>query len=242
MHYGLVAPHKRMHRKPINPYDRSTIISVFGREVIENKHTIFPGRFVVAPGTAENPSLTVIEPTSWFREVEEGMQALEVQVNAHELASSIVNDYCIGFPKCVMGSAQPGLFCIPGKYDNVTIQKYIDEDGSTYAGLLNKAITRQRTWFQELVRMADIDWARTQGNPLSISDLSKMAAKELGYTNKPWLQEFLAISLYPCPSCGVMGNPTFPKCASCGYIVNRERAIELGMIPPSKDDILGLGK
>lgn len=242
MHYGLVAPHKRLHRKPVNPYDRSTIVSVYPREVIENKPTVFPGRFVIAAGTIELPSLTVIEPTSWFREMEEGMQAIEVQVNAHSLAESIVQDYCVGFPKCVMGQAQPGLFCIPGKYTAETIQEFVAEDGTFYVKLLSTAIARQRSWFQELVRMADIDWSRTQGNPLSISELSKMAAKELGLTNKPWLQDFLAVSLYPCAACGVMGNPAFPKCASCGFIVNRERAIELGMIPPAEknEDFLGL--
>lgn len=242
MHYGLVAPHTRMHRKPVNPYDRATIISVYPREVIEVKPTTFPSRFVVAAGSVESPSLTVIEPTSWFREVDENMAPLEIQVNAFSLAESIILDYCVGFPKCVMNSAQPGLFCVPGKYDKDTILKFVAEDGSTYINMLGKAIAKQRAWYGELVRMADIDWSRTQGNPMSVSELSKLAAKELGMMSKPWLQDFLAISLYPCPACGTMGNPAFPKCANCGHIINLERAAELGMVTPKAEFSLGLEK
>jgi hypothetical protein len=232
MHYGLVAPHNRIHRKPVNPYDRATIISVYPREVVEEKPTVFPGRFVIPAGKTDSPTLVVIEPTSWFRETDENMAPIEVQINAHSLAESIVNDYCIGFPKCVMGVAQPGLFCIPGKFDNDSIQKFVAEDGSFYRNLLEKAISRQRSWFGELVKMADIDWSRTQGNPLSVSELSKLAAKELGLTSKPWLQDFLAVSLQPCPACGTMSNPSFPKCGNCGFIINQERAVALGLIPP----------
>jgi hypothetical protein len=250
MHYGLVAPHKRLHRKPVNPYDRATVISVYPRDVIEDKPTVFPGRFKIAAGSPENPVLTVIEPTSWFREVDENMAPIEVQVNAFELARSIVADYCGGFPKFVPEVSQPGLFFIPGKFDSVSIQSYVDESGAFYRNLLAKAISMQRSWFAELVKMADIDWSRTTGNPLSISELSKMAAKELGQTSKPWLQDFMAISLLPCPSCGTMGNPSFPKCGNCGYIVNQTRAIELGLIPPAAppyvevrtSDIMDLGK
>lgn len=231
MHYGLVAPHNRLRRKPVNPFDRATIISVYPKDVIESKPTLFPGRFVIPAGSTNNPSVTVLEPTSWFRRMQEGQPAIEVQVNAFEVAKSIVNDYCVGFPKAVMGVMQPGLFFVPGKYDSESIKKYVDEDGSTYANLLARAITRQNAWYEELVKMADIDWARTQGNPLSISEMSKLAAKELGRNSKPWLQDFLAVSLTPCAACGVMGNPAYPKCSSCGFIKDQALAISVGLLP-----------
>ena len=38
-----------------------------------------------------------------------------------------------------------------------------------HAALLNKALATQRKWYLELIRIADILWSRTNGNPLAIS-------------------------------------------------------------------------
>lgn len=227
---GAVLTHNRVIRRPVNPYDRATIISIFPKDVKETKPTLFPSEFLIKAGTESEPSFTEISPASWFRETDENMPAVEIQVNAATLAESIVNDFALSFIKAVIGVAQPGLFWIPGKHTPKNISNYSDENGLTYSNLLGRAITLQRAWYVAMVQMADVDWSRTNGNPLSVSEWSKIAAKALGMAEKPWVKDFLAVSLYPCPACGTMGNPEFPKCGNCGYIINQAKAKELGLI------------
>lgn len=229
--FGLGSPVFRGGRRAVNPLDKCTIISAYPRDIKETKPTIFPGEFTVPAGKTNGEfSVTVIEPSSWFKETDPDQPPIEIPVGSTQLAESIIIDYCNSLVKAVIGVAQPALFFIPGEHDFEGVKDYKSRDGITFYNLMDRAIGLQKNWFRELVRMADIDWARASGNPMSIMDLSKMAAFELNMKDKPWLSEFKAIHMVNCQACGTMVNPGYPRCAHCGHINDKAKARELGII------------
>ena len=207
--FPLMNMHRRIIRAPINPIDKSTIVSVFPRELDEKKWTIQPGRFVVPAGTPEKPGILVVGPSSWWREIDEDQPLLEIPVSSIQVADSVVKDYVNGVFGFNGDAAGPGLFYIPG---TVTVEQIKTE----YKGAFEKAIAKQKNWYTLLLKAADSLWARSNGNPLAISDDMRLAAKELGVqATKDWMKDFQMVEMVRCAACGALKNPEFPVCASC---------------------------
>ena len=219
---GISSPNRRTIRAPVNPLDKSTIVSILPKPISERKATIQPGFFDLKPGTFENPSILVVGPSSWWREVDEGQPLLEIPVSSIQIADSIVKDYCNGILACDMDTQMPGLFYIPGE---LTVERLKKE----HAPLLLKAQAKQKKWFLELVRIADILWSRSNGNPLSISDDARLACKELNIQNKPWLGDIQTAELVRCVACGNLRNHAYPICPTCKAIADPELAKKLGI-------------
>ena len=219
---GMQQTNRRTIRAPINPMDRSTVVSILPKRIIERKATLQPSTFELSPGTFENPSVLVIGPSSWWREVDENQPLLEIPVSSVQIADAIVRDYCNGLLACNMADQMPGLFYLPGEY---TVEKVKKEQSA----MLAKAQATQKKWFMELIRIADILWSRSNGNPLSISDDSRLACRELNIQNKPWLGDIQAAELVRCIACGSLRNPAFPICQTCKAVVDPVRAKELNL-------------
>lgn len=202
---------RRTIRAPINPLDKSTIVSIYPREIDEVKCTIQPGRFIVPPGSYDKPSLLVVGPSSWWREIDEHQPLLEIPVSSIQIADSVVKDYCNGLLACNMSDTMPGLFYLPGEHNLITLVK-------SYKHELDKAQERQRNWYSAMVKLADALWARSNGNPLAISDLMRLAAKELNQREKDWMKDFQMIDMVRCHACGSLKNPLYPVCISCKSI------------------------
>jgi len=219
---GLTTRNRRTIRAAVNPLDKSTVVSILPKLISERKATIQPGMFELNPGTYENPSILVLGPSSWWREIDENQPLLEIPVSSIQVADSIVRDYCNGLLACNMADQMPGLFYLPGEF---TVEKLKKE----HLALLNKARDQQKKWFLELVKIADILWSRSNGNPLSISDDARLACKELNIQNKPWMGDIQAAELIRCIACGNLRNPAFPICATCKAIADPELAKKLGL-------------
>jgi hypothetical protein len=219
---GFQATNKRTIRAPVNPLDKSTIVSILPKQINERKLTIQPGIFEIPPGTFEKPAILVVGSSSWWREVDIDQPLLEIPVSSIQVADSIVKDYCNGLLACNMNDLMPGLFYVPGE---LTVAKLKTE----HPNLLIKAQTTQKRWFAELIRVADILWSRTNGNPLAISDDARLACKELNISNKPWLGDMQTMELIRCVACGSLRNPQFPICQSCKAIADPAKAKELGL-------------
>ena len=219
---GLHSPNRRTIRAPVNPLDKSTVISILPKHIIERKVTIQPGVFELFPGSIEKPTILVIGPSSWWREIDENQPLLEIPVSSIQVADSIVKDYCNGLLACNMNDQMPGLAYLPGEYN-------LDKLKKEHPHFLPDMIQKQRKWYMELVRIADILWSRTNGNPLAISDDARLACRELNIHNKPWLGDFQTAELVRCVACGSLRNPAFPICQSCHAIVDKDRAKELGL-------------
>jgi hypothetical protein len=114
------------------------------------------------------------------------------------------------------------LFYVPGTHTTESVKK-------EHMPLLLHARMTQNRWFMELIRIADIMWSRSNGNPLSISDDARLACRELNISNKPWLSDIQSMELIRCIACVSLRNPQYPICQACHAIVDKKKAEELGL-------------
>ena len=219
---GQTPPNKMTVRAPVNPLDKSTIVSLLPKHIVERKATILPGIFEIPPGSPEKPALLVVGPSSWWRDIDETQPLLELVNSSIQVADAVVKDYCSASLGCDMNERMPGLFYVPGEYTRERLKV-------EYAPLIAKYTRVQRNWFLELVKIADVLWVRTNGNPLAIGDDARMACRELNISNKPWLSDIQAMELVRCVACGNMRNPQYPICPTCKAIVDPELAKKLSL-------------
>lgn len=220
LNVALPMQNRQVIRGAANPLDKATIVSIYPKPVNENKWTLFPGHWEIEPGSYEKPSLLVVGPSSWFFDKDEESPIVEIPVGAIQIAESIVKDYAGSVLEGTYGEGMPGLFFLPGSLTLEVIKK-------EHKNRLDNALVQQKTWFSKLIRVADSLWARTNGNPISISDDMRMAALELGL-DKPWLADFTAVSMTKCFACGNLKNPEYPVCPTCKVIdPNHPKAKEL---------------
>lgn len=202
---------RRMIRTQKNPLDKSTIVSIFPQDIEEIKPTIEPGKFKIKSGTYDNPSTLIIGGSSWWKDYDVEQPMLEIVVSSIQLADSIVKDYCNGMLGCDMDGSMPGLFFVLGETSPLEIR-------TKYKKKMDEMKTKQDRWFHILVKLADSLWARTNGNPLVIWDVMRLAALELNLKDKPWIKDFTTSELVRCKFCGGMRNSQFPICPVCKAI------------------------
>lgn len=225
---GIVGPlagfnnNKRTIRQQTNPLDKSTVVSILPLEVKYDSPTIQPGQFVIPPGSEDKPSLLIVGPSSWWRDIGEEMPLIEIPNSSIQVADSIVRDYCNGLPE-IDDNSYPGLFFIPGELTIEVIK-------GNYSTAFKKAVEKQKSWFNNLIRVADSDWAKTNGNPRAVSDLSKMAAKYLNLEDRPWMKSTVDTAKVACVACGNLRNPAYPICPSCNRVVDVKLAEKLGIL------------
>ncbi len=205
---GFTNLNRKTIRGPINPLDKSTVVSIYPKDIVETKVTLTPGQWRIKAGSYESPSILVIGPSSWWRDIDEEQPLLEIPVSSIQIADSIVKDYCNGIFGCDMGQSMPGLFYIPG-------QLTISEVRKSYQHELERAKQKQLNFFSVLIRMADSLWARSNGNPLAISDDMRLAAHELGLKDKDWMKDFRQVEMERCKLCGSFKSPLYPVCSTC---------------------------
>lgn len=222
--FPLMSDYKRRTiRAPVNPLDKSTVVSIFPKHIIERKCTIQPGVFEIPAGSYEKPAILVVGPSSWWKEIDENQPLLEIPHSSIVVADSIVRDYCNGLLACDMGDNMPGMFFVPGQHSVESIRK-------EHKDKLDAAQQRQNNWYAALARMGDALWSRSNGNPLAISDDMKLAARSLNLINKEWLKDSQTMELVRCNACGHLKNPLYPICSNCKAISDPVKAKELGLV------------
>ena len=211
-------------RQPTNPLDKSTVFSILPKLVRETKCTLEPGVFEIPKGSFAEPSRLVVGPSSWWKDVspgDEGQPLVEIPTSSILIADSVVRDYCNGILGCNMGDAMPGLFWLPGE---VTVATLKDK----HKGVLEAANLKQRNWFNILIKMGDVLWARSQGNPISISEDMKMAAQELNVT-RDWTRNFEHIEMISCVACGNLIKSSIIICPNCKIVLKPEEFKKLNL-------------
>ncbi len=78
---------------------------------------------------------------------------------------------------------------------------------------------------------ADREWERSHSF-LFIHDLQRRAAAKLGM-EKEWYYQVRETE--ECPGCGERVKPGVAVCKSCHAVLNREKALALGLIQPPPD-------
>jgi hypothetical protein len=222
MENAIVNLNRRTIRSPSNPLDKSTVISILPKTIHEEKITIQPGVFDIPPGRSDKPACVIIGSSSWWREIDSEQPLIEIPVSSIQVADSIVRDYCNGLLGCNMADMMPGLFFLPGEWDAIKLIK-------EHTPLIQKYKSYQEKWFMELIRIADILWTRSNGNPLAISNDARLACNELNITNKDWLKDYQTVQLVRCFACGALRDPQFPICRECKAIADPKRAAELNL-------------
>ena len=220
---GILSLNRRQTvRAPTNPMDKSTVISIYPRQIVEVKPTIQPGKFIIPAGSFEAPGMLAVTSSSWWREIDEEQPLLEIPNSSIQVADSIVKDWCNGLLACNMNDTMPGITYLPGDISRGELK-------TKFLHVLVKLRDNQNRWYQALVKLADTSWAKSNGNPLSISEDMRSAARELNLTNKEWMVDFTQMEMIRCIACGSMRNPAFPICQSCHAIIDKEKAKELGL-------------
>lgn len=218
---AFAPPTRHQFKAPVNPLDKTTLVSIFPRKISAFNATIFPGEWHIPAGSVDKPGIITIGPSSWWKEMEEGMPDLEVPVSSLAVAHSIVRDYIIGLYVADMENASPGVFYIQGELSLIEVLKRKD--------LLERAVAKQRRWYEELISAAGALWVQTQGNPKSVNEDMKLAAKELGKNDLPWMQAAVDMTMQNCPACGSIRNPNYPVCPNCKVVIDKDKAKALNL-------------
>lgn len=220
---------RRTVRGPVNPLDKSTIVSVYPRPCSFKNVTLSPGRWYLPAGDMENPTLLVIGPSSWFRDVGIDEPLIEIPQSSVQVAESLIKDYLNGVFGCNMHDSMPGLFFVPGKY---TLPK-LRED---YSDLLGAAVRHQLNYYRTLIKYADSLWARSNGNPLAVNEEMRMAARSLGLQDREWMKETLNVDMVKCFACGEFKSPDYPICRTCHTIdPNHPKAHLINRLNPNEE-------
>ena len=93
---------------------------------------------------------------------------------------------------------------------------------------LRSAQQRLEEFYRGLVAAADREWERSHSF-LFIHDLQRRAAAQLGL-EKEW--HYQARETQECPGCGERVKPGVAVCKSCGAILDRDKAVALGLAQP----------
>lgn len=89
-------------------------------------------------------------------------------------------------------------------------------------------------FYRSLVASADREWERSHSY-LFIHDLQRRAAARLGL-EKEW--HYQARETEECPGCGERVKAGVAVCKSCHAVLNRDKALALGLISPPPAELL----
>ncbi len=90
-------------------------------------------------------------------------------------------------------------------------------------------------FYRGLVASADREWERSHSF-LFINDLQRRAAAHLGL-DKEWYYQVRETA--ECPGCGTRVKPGIAKCKACGAVLDREKALALGLVQPQAEQAGG---
>lgn len=226
---GLQAGRRRTNRAPVNPMDKSTIFSIYPKAVHEVHCTVQPGVFDILPGSVDKPTLLVVGSSSWWKELDDEQPLLEIPNGSVQVADAIVKSYCSGLVAVNMQDSMPGLFWVPGEFniDNLRTDKKLIK-------AFESAKLKQNNWYDAIIKITNSLWARTNGNPLVVSDEARLAAKERKMDDVDWMKSFTMVNRVPCVACGTPRDSKFPVCSVCRH-VDMKMAKELGLVFATTD-------
>lgn len=92
---------------------------------------------------------------------------------------------------------------------------------------LEQSHERLTAFYRRLVVAADREWERSHSY-LFINDVERRAAQYLGI-EKEWF--YHPRETVECPGCGEKIKPGFAVCKNCGAILDRAKAVALGLAP-----------
>jgi hypothetical protein len=137
-------------------------------------------------------------------------RVLPLEISAREIA----DDLCREINSDAGENSFLGLFVCAG--DSPTEEE------------LRRARARLEEFYRALVAAADREWERSHSF-LFINDLERRAAAHLGL-EKEWFYQ--QRETQECPGCGERIKPGVAVCKTCNAILDREKALALGLVAP----------
>jgi hypothetical protein len=168
----------------------------------------------VLPKPARAVALTVVTPRTSIMDLGD-KRTMDLRVSAREIA----DDLCREINGDAGEDSFLGAFVCAG--DAPT-----DEE-------IAAATSRLEAFYRRKVAEADREWARSHSH-LFLDDLQRRAARTLGL-EREWNYELRESQ--ECPGCGERVKPNVAVCKSCGAILNREKAEQLGLIAATQTSI-----
>lgn len=213
---------RKTHRAPVNQMDKTTIVSIYPKNVPSHNSTIFPGDFLIPAGTYDKPTVLTVGSSSWWKDMEGDQDPFEVVVGSILVADSIVKDWARGLMGCNLEDSMPGLFYIEGTKTSEEVKK-------NHKNLLDLAAAKQKKYYETLIELGDVLWVSFQGSPRTISEDMRLAATELGIKDKAWMKDSVDFRMQNCPACGNLRNPAYPICPNCKTVIDKDKAKLIGI-------------
>lgn len=194
------------------PTDRDfvTLVSLIPINIREIKVGLNPSVFTLpACRASDQPEVLELGEASFPIYTGDGKHIMQ-RVLAHELAESIIKDYC-NSQALVEPDARPALFYVPGKQTREEVKLKHERQ-------LKEALRMQRNWFELIIRDADDSWQRHHLHTV-ISDFERQVCRYLGW-NREWLTELPEGNQSICPFCSSAIKPNAVVCLECKQVVN----------------------
>jgi hypothetical protein len=183
----------------------ATIANITGQQYV--LHRTY-GTFLI-PGSEDGEEFSTTRVTSRTAILDYGdKRTLPLPISAREIAE----DLCREINSDAGERSYLGVFVCAGS-------------APTEAELLG-ARQRLEEFYRGLVAAADREWERSHSF-LFIHDLQRRAAAFLGL-DKEWYYQVRETA--ECPGCGTRVKPGVAKCKACGAVLDREKAVALGLV------------
>lgn len=163
-------------------------------------------------------SLTEIQPRKGIMDIGENKR-LEFPIHPSEVAADLVRD--------INGNAGGDEFT--ASFLGVFL---CEADGPTDEQLRAQQ-ERLQQFYTFCVSQGDIEWQRS-AQVIMIPDLWKRAARAL-HLDREWCA--IVQPKFECPGCGDNLKPGVAVCKSCGAVLNKEKALALGILRPEPEAV-----
>jgi len=159
-------------------------------------------------------AVTVVTPRTSVMDLGD-KRTMEVRVSAREIADDLCRE--------INGDAGEDSF----------LGAFACAGGAPTDEEIAAAERRLEAFYRRKVAEADCEWARSHSH-LFLDDLQRRAARTLGL-EREWNYELRESQ--ECPGCGERVKPNVAVCKSCGAILNREKAEQLGLVTATQAGI-----
>lgn len=211
-----------------------TLVSMYPFTFVEVKPGMVPCYYTI-PGVEEGDfNFQVYDDVIDKIYLDSDRGKFTVKIPALDLVTSLVDDFCKSHISVGPGRG-PGLFCLDWHYENHHTEYELNEEDivtrtkkvikQKYADRLSEARARQSSWYAELIKTADNDWAQYHSHR-TITNIQRHAAKVMGL-QRDWTMEQTSLTVKKCVFCRSIIDHEAVLCPSCHEVADITRYNQL---------------
>lgn len=199
----------------------STIVSTLPWELVEDKVTLIPHKYVIPAAKTNDVSVLAVDDAAYFRFIplsNEKTPPLRVPVPSRDVARSIVDDFIGSMSGVDFAPNDDGIVAMPGLFYLPDVSLTAEVVKMKHKTQVEQALKNTKLWFTNLVRVADDEWFRTHQYQ-AISDIQRRAVKFLGL-DREWIKDVVFLQQTDCWACKTKIHGEAMICHNCKAIVN----------------------